>query len=419
MSCAFGNTVRYQFNQWRAADSDALLLLVNDVTKQVLTAESILSPRTRARRPQDAETFRMTVESIVCDVLYRHLVNKAPVSMPRSKRVLARKSRYGSRVLGEQLPKILDLLSTRELSFLVQEVGQYVGRQPTLVSPGPRLLTRMAAAGITSGDFGRRDGEELVVLRSPRDAEDSAELVEYIDTAETRAYRAEIRAINTYLAAADIGYQGPATYDDKDRFLVRRFTRASFESGGRLWGGFWQNMSKAHRLAHVTINGEEVAALDYSGMVVRTMYALIGETPPEGDAYALDVDIPRSTVKTLTAACLFAEKPLKNWPGDTAGKGNGVPLKDAIRAVAARHPALVPHFFSGIGHRAMFMESEILIDVLLRLVERDIPALPIHDAVLVPESALREAEDVMRDVFFAHTKLPAIIKREAPAALAA
>ncbi len=407
-----GYSPRYQFNAWRSADSDALVGLVDEVMKQALRAESILSPRTRARRPHDAETFRLTVEAVVCDALYRHAVNGSPVSIPRNKRTLARKSRYGSRVLGKQLPKILDLLSSRELSFITQDVGQYIGQQPTLISPGPRLLTRATALGLTSVDFGRREGEELVVLRSPRDAEGLNDLAEYIDTAETRAYRDEVRKINAYLAAADIDYSGPATYDDKDRFLVRRFTRSSFESGGRLWGGFWQNMSKAHRLSHITINGEGVAALDYSAMVVRTVYALIGETPPDGDAYTLGVALPRGTAKTLTAACLFSEKPLRGWPGDTASDTNGVALREALRAVAARHPALVPHFYSGIAHRAMFMESEILIDVLLRLIGEDVPALPVHDAVIIPESALSMTDAAMHEVFFAHTKLPAIVKRE-------
>jgi hypothetical protein len=51
----------------------------------------------------------------------------------------------------------------------------------------------------------------------------------------------------------------------------------------------------------------------------------------------------------------------------------------------------------------MFMESEVLIDALLRLEAQEVPALPIHDAVIVPDYLKEEAEDVMAEAFHQHT----------------
>ena len=55
--------------------------------------------------------------------------------------------------------------------------------------------------------------------------------------------------------------------------------------------------------------------------------------------------------------------------------------------------------YCGLGHRCQFLESEILVSVLLRLGEAGITALRIHDAVLVPQSAVEIARATMLDVF--------------------
>jgi hypothetical protein len=51
----------------------------------------------------------------------------------------------------------------------------------------------------------------------------------------------------------------------------------------------------------------------------------------------------------------------------------------------------------------MFMESQILVDVLLDLGGREITALPIHDAVIVAEGNAGEASAVMASVFRSYT----------------
>lgn len=49
------------------------------------------------------------------------------------------------------------------------------------------------------------------------------------------------------------------------------------------------------------------------------------------------------------------------------------------------------------------MESEVLIDALLELKSREIAALPIHDAVIIPEDLQQEATEVMAEAFRQHT----------------
>jgi hypothetical protein len=52
-----------------------------------------------------------------------------------------------------------------------------------------------------------------------------------------------------------------------------------------------------------------------------------------------------------------------------------------------------------IGLKAMFIESNILIEVLLALIDRSIVALPVHDALVVSSGHSDEVKAVMLDVF--------------------
>jgi hypothetical protein len=112
-----------------------------------------------------------------------------------------------------------------------------------------------------------------------------------------------------------------------NRFIVREpahlFTRGRFDSGGRPFVGFWQNMPKAQRLNLTTLNDDPVVSLDHSALGVRLVYALARKPMPEGDAYAVDeVRSERATLKRLMSACL-----------------------EALRAT----PAIAAHLFTAVG----------------------------------------------------------------------
>jgi hypothetical protein len=70
--------------------------------------------------------------------------------------------------------------------------------------------------------------------------------------------------------------------------------------------------------------------------------------------------------------------------------------------------------FKGLGHALQFSESEILIDALLKLIDLDIPALPVHDCLVVPQSALEVTQGVMENTFAFHTGATARIAAEYP-----
>ena len=122
-------------------------------------------------------------------------------------------------------------------------------------------------------------------------------------------------------------------------------------------------------------------------------------------------------------AMTFADKQMTRYP-----KGVKQMFKEDIRfhevsnAILRYHSGIAHMFYVGIGHYLQYLESQILIKVLLGLKELGIHALPIHDAVVVGRAwvgiiSTREtsleviASEVFNDtdsVSYTHLTLPTI-----------
>jgi hypothetical protein len=56
-------------------------------------------------------------------------------------------------------------------------------------------------------------------------------------------------------------------------------------------------------------------------------------------------------------------------------------------------------FYGGVGHHIQFIESQIMVQVLLDLIDKGITALPIHDAIAVVRSHAAAAREAMIQEF--------------------
>jgi hypothetical protein len=411
------------WNPWLYAKGDRLRAVVAEVCAQALNAEKVIPQfhRKRARRPDDLHTFEAMIEALVAHVAAEHLRCNGAVRLSLDNNTLRRASRYTSELQSSTLPRVVSLLSTPELSFLNVTKGEKAtgftpGRQTT-ISAGPRLVSRLG--GVSLDDVDRRPGEELILLKGLKDTETgTAELVEYTDNELTEGYRGEMRRLNAFLADADVSYIGDdPTVDDRDRFLRRRFTRGDFFSGGRVWGGFWQQMKKGDRLAHVLIDSEPVVSLDFQAMIVSLAYAYVGRPTPEGDPYTITftgtddapVVLPRRIVKKIVAARLNGSK---EWPSELREFRPGLSWRSVVETLKQRHAPIAPLFDLDMGQSLMFTESEVLTDALLNLADDGVVALPIHDCIVVAESDLDAARGALLDSFKFHTRQTARITVE-------
>lgn len=186
--------------------------------------------------------------------------------------------------------------------------------------------------------------------------------------------------------------------------LYRQFVDNE-RSGGRVFGHFAQSVPKALR-PYLTIDGEHVFEYDYQGMQVAVGYDLIGQEAPYGDPY----DIPgygpskRGIFKACftSAAGADAENTSHNLMAvfsHAVMKQTGTFLQpgeaeNMAMAFWEYHAPLKQLAGTQAWRELQRRESEIILEVLRRLEEQGIPAIPIHDAALVPlshQQSLRRA----------------------------
>jgi hypothetical protein len=188
-----------------------------------------------------------------------------------------------------------------------------------------------------------------------------------------------------------------------------------------LFGGFWQNMKAERRREDLLISGEPGIELDYGQMALRLLYARVGAEPPSGDLY----DIPELTaklspwenirdgIKKVINAALSNDQQQKRMPQGTRQLfPRRFRYSDIIEPIKRHHHAVADHFFTGVGVELMRAESDLMVALLLDLKDQGIVALPIHDAVVVPDGSLEASKETMARVFRTRTGLEPVISIE-------
>jgi hypothetical protein len=406
------------FNPYRFPRTERAWELVHAVLDDYEAKEK----RVRARAAKDQHWLREILPALVCDLSYDHLRGCPGTGLVvvRAKRELGKKSRYYPPLFTRSFPKLLNGLE--RLHHLQQRKGSYSHipgqSKRTTIRAGSALIALIEKHQISFEDFALSDAEEVIILKRAKTGHwDEGERIEYDDTPTSIRFRKQLLAINAWLAQADLEFRS-ATYDKpvdaRERRLFRYFANANFESGGRLFRGFWENLPKRVRLEGILIEGEPIIELDYAQLNPTLAYAEVGCTPPAGDAYTLPgFEMNRESVKQVFNALLFDKGPRKRFPRELKVPfPRKVSVKTVIDSIRAKHPKLVPVLSSGAGFHLMFAESEIMMAVLETLRDQGIVGLPIFDAVIVKRSKAEAAKAVMKSQFKEATKLDIQVRVE-------
>jgi hypothetical protein len=400
------------FDPWRVPRSAGAKALIGKIIGNVQVYEEYY----KKRRRKDQETHVATISAVMCDLIHAVLMqDKRGIAISRSNQMLGKNDRYQAPALNRQLPYVLDALASDALDWLVEERGyiNHFGRnQRTLIKPTQHLINDMKEFGVELGDIGRCKTEEAIILKAEKeDYWDKGAYLPYDDTALTNRYRDEVRTINSWLAEASIEFdetvvKGDRPIDIGNVSLRRYFSQGSFDSGGRLFGGFWQGLREDERLEGLIINGDSVVGLDYGQIAPRILYGLANTEPPEGDLY----DIPglttlngrsyRNGVKKVMNALMFSDGLPRRKPMETKSiLPPNLSIQEVVDVILQAHPAIAHLLGTEVGHKAQFIESQVMVKVLLRLREQSIVALPIHDGLIIPSEAEDKAKAVMEDTF--------------------
>jgi hypothetical protein len=405
------------FNPLRQAKTASAKALIADVTNQLQNYESHFGVRKRSRKKRDLEIFNRQIEAIICEAVHRHLTGADKrIAISLSNRHLSRKDSE-SKILNNTLSQNIKNLASPEMAFLELQAGNQKTGEVTSFWAGKRLKTRINERKLTYTDLALEKAKNVIELRETKaHGQAKGRLVKYPETALTVQYRDEMEQINAFLRDADICYQGDKDIDDSRVELKRIFNNSSFEQGGRLYGGFWIAMKSAD-LRDITIEDEWVTALDYGQMAIRLAYSLAKAPIHFEDAYTLDrnTNSAREVIKKLMNIMLNAPT-TKTWtvPKRLTAMHKDSDFQRQLMTEIKEFHKPIAHLFGGqYGMKFMFLESEVLIDVLLELNNKGIVALPIHDCILVKESAQKTAKEVMLRVFKQHTSLDATVAIEA------
>lgn len=393
-----------------------------------LVEQSANIARKRARREADQRRFERQVIAYLCDLWRRASTNTgdAIIVSRAKKRLETAKDRYAHPDMTGSAVTVQNALVASGLCVGVLGCwggSRGEGRRTTL-SATPLLLELLP--GPTRDDFMRDPQEEVILLRSEkcdptedgRSRERAGKLLNYAETPDTERMRSDLRKINAQLEAADIALDELAltnftddVFDPSARRLYRIFANGRFDTGGRLYRGFWIGLPKASRQHVLRIDGEPIVMVDYGQMSARLAYAKVGMVPPCGDLYALGrlATWQRDGVKKLMNAALFSSTPLTRRPKGTAKllpKGSFGSLMDTL---SEAHGPIAHLFGNGEGLRIQRDESDIMIEVLLRLASRGITALPVHDAVIAAAPHRAQVEEVMMSVFKQRSGLVGVV----------
>lgn len=212
-------------------------------------------------------------------------------------------------------------------------------------------------------------------------------------TAGTKALADEVRTINDFLGTVTI--VGASFHGLYRSFVMGDLPNYRWDKGGRLYayGDSYQTAKKAIRLA-MTLNGDPVVEIDIKASHLTVLHALLGKPLEIGEDAYEGLGVDREVAKAWLTATLGKGAPVTRWSKaatDEHFKRTGRKLTDDHKAsqvgakVMARYPLLLRLEDTGISWADLtFKESEAMVGAVLELIGQRIPALPVHDSLVVP-----------------------------------
>ena len=137
------------------------------------------------------------------------------------------------------------------------------------------------------------------------------------------------------------------------RSLHRVFNDPALQTGGRFYGGWWQNIPREYR-PYIVVNAKQMVELNYSNQNPSILYAQAGVIRPD-DCYSEVIklhDLPfsvthkdvRDMVKAAFNAMLNSPKPLRRAPAGVKPSKFGLKWAEVSEAIISFHEPIAHHF---------------------------------------------------------------------------
>ncbi|WP_339643676.1 hypothetical protein [uncultured Porticoccus sp.] len=377
--------------------------------------QEVFRASTYSNRP-NTDTVKSNFIPLILDLYICHKsYKKLKIAVSRSSNTYST-SRYQSSGVGYRpLDKMIDALES--LRYIKVWRGYYdhnvrFGRV-TRIRPKSRLIELIESFGIKPKDIKHSSFNETILLK---DSDKHA--IDYQDTEETRLWRCELAEINKFLSQCYLSlYISNEEYSrlatkmqdrsvdkvrelDLSRIRLRRiYNNSSFDFGGRLYHGWWQEIPSDFR-PFIRINHTETVEVDYKAIQLRMIYAIRELNTPR-DPYLIEgiPDEKRGVLKKIINIIINADSEHKartrielDYPEENTDL--------LIRATIEKHSQISDLFYSGEGSRLQRADSDLAVRIILRMMrEFHTPVLPVHDSFIVRNRFRDELIQVMEEEF--------------------
>lgn len=207
---------------------------------------------------------------------------------------------------------------------------------------------------------------------------------------------------------------------DRTAVAMYRSFKGDWNSGGRIYGGWWMSEPSSAR-PYITIDGAELVEVDYASLHPRMLFHRAG-LPMDFDPYVvpgianegarelgkrtfnrlLNRDNPRTSQRTKLRAA----------PGDPNVLPKGISFARYRSSLCIKLHPIQNWFGTGEGVRLQREDSDLAIAVMSVLEDASIPVLPIHDSFLVPVQHKQMLKDAMINTFMHKYGFPPLLKEK-------
>lgn len=356
-------------------------------------------------------------------------------------RMMSRDSFKGQAVGYGPFKKVADRLETEGLIEIVKGAREtaYKGHA-TRFRAKPKLIQIAKDNGIELADWAKHFGwlprpsaiAEPLVLKSSsamgwkdrkRVKLEGTRIPVDLKKPKAKALAAQVNELNSFFADVEIKPDG-SHHAFQRVFNQGDLPGFDWNKGGRLIsiGQSYQQMSQADRKA-ITLDGKSTIEIDIRASQLTILHAKLGLSfdPAVRDPYD-HPDIPRDIVKAWVTMTLGHDRYQRCWSKPnkedyhTSARGSGdlqrdYPIKEVRQAVLDLLPCLKDWDHCPVRWGELqFVESCAVIDAVHRLaMAHSIPALPVHDSIIVPCENEAIAREVLVDTFEHHVGMKPVL----------
>ncbi len=325
-----------------------------------------------------------------------------------------------SGVTTKTLVRLKDALLANEYVFFFK--GHHARGKTSRQSKSPKIVADPSLIAFLENECGwtlstirYHRKAETIRMRSKKDTNKKRTLISYTDTPDVEAQRIVLEQYNAFMAEQDVQIPTPFGFM-RDVFMTRRtFTDESWQLGGRLFGGGFQQLSKEER-KRITINGEPVVELDIKSCHATMAFAHVGidwYAHSDEDLYSrLERDNwPRDVVKKAFNIMMNAKSPKAaigslNYEQARSGflmDSGMVPFQrwsnDLVQSIQDAYPELEDVFYAELGNHFMNKEGNICMAIVEWGVQEQLPVLTIHDSFICPAVGTARVIDQIGKLF--------------------